>query len=117
MKVLRQRLAVRLPWLWSLIITAAGLCCVLGLGGIDYLTPGPLSFVLFYMLVVVLVGWQAGKWHAVFVSGAAATPPRSPIPGSARRPGRGRGRLVPGGPAGCPPQGAACSWLPAAAWA
>src|ERR1039458_4233138 len=72
MKVLRQRLAVRLPWLWSLIITAAGLCCVLGLGGIDYLTPGPLSFVLFYMLVVVLVGWQAGKWHAVFVSGVAA---------------------------------------------
>ena len=72
MKVLRQRLAARLPWLWSLIITAAGLCCVLGLGGIDYLTPGPLSFVLFYMLVVVLVGWQAGKWHAIFVSGVAA---------------------------------------------
>ena len=52
MKVLRQRLAATLPWLWSLIITAAGLCCVLGLGGIDYLTPGPLSFVLFYMLEI-----------------------------------------------------------------
>ena len=30
-----------------------------------------MSFVLFYLLVVVLVGWGAGKWPALMVSGAA----------------------------------------------
>ena len=71
MKVLMRKLAARLPRLSSLTITAAGLCCVLGLGVLDYYTPGPMSFVLFYLFVVVLVGRRAGKWPAVFVSGVA----------------------------------------------
>src|ERR1017187_9694549 len=71
MKVLSRKLTAKLPWLWSLIITAAGLCSVLGLALIDYCTPGPLSFVLFYMMVVVLVGRYAGKWPAVFVAGVS----------------------------------------------
>jgi PAS domain S-box-containing protein len=71
MKVLRRKLAARFPWLRSLIITTIGLGCVLGLGLLDDVTPGPWSFVLFYMLVVVVVGRHAGKWHAVFVSGVA----------------------------------------------
>src|ERR1017187_3355158 len=71
MKVLRRKLTARLPWLRSLIITVASLCCVLGLALIDYSTPGPLSFVLFYMMVVVLVGRYAGKWAAVFVAGVS----------------------------------------------
>src|ERR1035438_3895010 len=71
MKVQSRKLAARLPWLRSLIITASGLCCVFGLGLIDYHTPGPMSFVLFYMVVVVLVGRHAGKWPAMFISGIA----------------------------------------------
>jgi PAS domain S-box-containing protein len=71
MKVLMQNLAARLRRLSPLTITAIASCCVLPLGVIDHVTPGPMSFVLFYMLVVVLVGWGAGKWHALFVSGVA----------------------------------------------
>ena len=71
MKVVRSKLAARAPWLRSLIIVAAALGGVLALGTIDYFTPGPMSFVLFYMLVVILVGRQAGKWPAVFVAGVA----------------------------------------------
>ena len=55
MKVVERKVAARLPWLRSLSITAAALCCVAGLGVLDYSTPGPLSFVLFYLLVVVAV--------------------------------------------------------------
>src|ERR1039458_6636811 len=71
MKVQSRKLAATLPWLRSLIINASGLCCVFGLGLIDYHTPGPMSFVLFYMVVVVLVGRHAGKWPAMFISGIA----------------------------------------------
>ena len=68
MKVLIRKLAARLQRLSPLAISAIGLCCVLGVGVIDSFTPGPMSFVLFYMLVVLFVAWGAGKWHAMFFS-------------------------------------------------
>ena len=71
MKVLMQKLAARLQRLSPLTITVTGLCCALALGIPDRYTPGRMSFVLFHLLVVVFVGWGAGKWHALVVSGAA----------------------------------------------
>jgi PAS domain S-box-containing protein len=71
MKVLIRKLAARLQRLSPLTITAIGLCCALALGTPDCFTPGPMSFVLFHVLVVVFVGWGAGKWNAVVVSGVA----------------------------------------------
>ena len=66
-----QKLAARLQRLSPLTITVTGLCCALALGIPDRYTPGRMSFVLFHLLVVVFVGWGAGKWHALVVSGAA----------------------------------------------
>ena len=71
MKVLMRTLAARLQRLSPSAITAIGLCSALALGLPDSVTPGPMSFVLFHLLVVVFVGWGAGKWHAVAVSGVA----------------------------------------------
>lgn len=72
MNALIQKLEGRFRRLPPFTITAIGLCWVLALGVIDYLTPGAMSFVLFYMLAVVFTGWGAGKWHAWFVSLVAA---------------------------------------------
>ena len=68
MKVLIRKLAARLGWLTPLAITAIGLCCVLELGVVDRINPGPMDFVLFYLPIAVFVGWGAGKWHAVVFS-------------------------------------------------
>src|SRR3974377_1819183 len=68
MKVLLKEAAARLERLAPLAITAIGFCCVLGLGIIDYYTPGPMSFVVFYMLVVVLGGYRAGNGPGLFIS-------------------------------------------------
>jgi len=72
MKALIQELEGRLRRLPPFTIAAIGLCWVLAIGVIDYLTPGAMSFVLFYLLAVVFTGWGAGKWHAWFVSLVAA---------------------------------------------
>ena len=72
MKVLIRALAARLQRLSPRTVTALGICLVIALGLIDYYTPGSLTFVLYYMLVAVLVGWRAGKWHAVFIAGVSA---------------------------------------------
>src|ERR1035441_125847 len=71
MKVLMRTLAARLQRLSPSAITAIGLCSALALGIPDSFTPGPVSFVIFHVLVVVFVGWGAGKWNAVVVSGVA----------------------------------------------
>jgi PAS domain S-box-containing protein len=71
MKVLLNRLEAGLRPLSSLTVTAIALCWVLAMGVADYYTPGSMSFVLFYMLAVVLAGWGAGKWQACLISCAA----------------------------------------------
>lgn len=71
MKVLIAKLAARLQRLSPLPIATIGVFSVMALGILDCYTPDPLSFVLFYMLVVVFVGWGAGKWEAVVVAGVA----------------------------------------------
>ncbi len=71
MKDLIRSLEARLRRLPPLAFTAIGLCFVLALGAIDYCFPGPVSFVLFYLLAVVLVGWGAGKRPALLLSAVA----------------------------------------------
>jgi PAS domain S-box-containing protein len=71
MKVLIQRLEAGLGRLSPLTITAIALCATLAISVIDYFTPGPASFVLAYMLVVVFAAWGAGKWAGLLVSGVA----------------------------------------------
>ena len=71
MKVLIRKLVARLQRLPPLTITAIALGWVLAVGAADYTFPGPVSFVLFYLLAVVFAGWGAGKRPAWLVSGAA----------------------------------------------
>ena len=71
MKVLLKSLEAGLRPLSSLTITTIALCWVLALGVADYYTPGPMSFVLSYMLAVVFAGWGAGKWQAWLTSSVA----------------------------------------------
>ena len=71
MKALLKGMDAGLQRLSPLTITAIALGWVLVLGVADYLTPEPMSFVLFYLLSVILAGWYAGKWHAWFVALAA----------------------------------------------
>ena len=71
MKVLIRTLAARLLQLSPPTITAIALCAVLAISAIDYFSPAPMSFVLFYMLVAVFAAWGAGKWHGLLVSGVA----------------------------------------------
>ena len=71
MKAMIRELAAKLQRLSPFTITVLGLCGVLALGLPDCFTPGPMSFVLFHMIIVLLVGWGAGKWQAVAVSGVA----------------------------------------------
>ena len=52
----RQRLS-------PLAITMIGLCCMLGLGVADYFTPGPWSFVMFYMLLEVGIKSLLFLWY------------------------------------------------------
>jgi PAS domain S-box-containing protein len=55
-----------------LTITIIGLCCALALGIPDRYLLSPMSFISFHLAVVVFVGWGAGKWHALLVSGVSA---------------------------------------------
>jgi PAS domain S-box-containing protein len=71
MKAMIRELATKLQRLSPFTITVIGVCSVLALGISNRFTPAPMSFVLFHMLVVVFVGWGAGKWPAVAVSGVA----------------------------------------------
>jgi hypothetical protein len=71
MKVLMQNLAARLQRQSPLTITITGLCCALALGIPDRYIQRPMSFMLFDLAVVVFVGWGAGKWPALVVSGVA----------------------------------------------
>ena len=52
-------------------ITITGLCGVLALGIPARFIHSPMSFILFQLAVVVFVGWGAGKWNALVVSGVA----------------------------------------------
>ena len=71
MKALIRELAARLQRLSPFTITVIGVCAALALGIPDSFTPGSMSFVLFAALVVVFVGWGAGKWPSVVVSAVA----------------------------------------------
>jgi len=71
MKVLMRKLAARLQRLSPLTITVTGLCGVLALGIPARFIHSPMSFMLFQLAVVVFVGWGAGKWNALVVSGVA----------------------------------------------
>jgi PAS domain S-box-containing protein len=71
MKVLMRRLAARLQRLSPLTITVTGLCGVLALGIPARFIHSPMSFMLLQLAVVVFVGWGAGKWNALVVSGVA----------------------------------------------
>ena len=57
MKALMRKSASGLRQLSPLSVSTLALGCVLALGVVDYFTPGPISFVVFYMLVVVFTGW------------------------------------------------------------
>jgi diguanylate cyclase (GGDEF)-like protein len=56
-----------LPWrkiIWQVL----SLCLVVSLGLLDYLTGRELAFFQFYLIPVVLSGWFAGRWAAIFVA-------------------------------------------------
>jgi PAS domain S-box-containing protein len=71
MKVLMRKLAAWLQRQSPLTITVTGLCCALALGIPDRYIQSPMSFILFHLAIVVFVGWGAGKWHALVVSGVS----------------------------------------------
>src|ERR1035437_850472 len=72
MKAMIRELTARLQRLSPFTITVIGVCAALALGILDFFTPGRMSFVLFDALVVLFVGWGAGKWQSVMVSAVAA---------------------------------------------
>ncbi len=71
MKAMIRELTARLQRLSPFTVTVIGVWVALALGILDFFTPGPMSFVLFDALAVVFVGWGAGKWQSVLVSGVA----------------------------------------------
>ncbi|MEI8042868.1 MAG: PAS domain S-box protein [Verrucomicrobiota bacterium] len=70
MKVLISMLEARLRRTPPLTITAVGLCCVLAIGVVSHHAPRALSLHPAYLAVVFLVGWGAGIWPAMLISGA-----------------------------------------------
>ena len=70
MKVLISMLEARLRRTPPLTITAIALCCVLAIGVVSHHAPRALSLHPAYLAVVFVVGWGAGIWSAMLVSGA-----------------------------------------------
>lgn len=72
MKVLISLLEARLRRTPPLTIIAMALCCVMTLGVVSHHGPRGLSLHPAYLAIVFLVGWGAGIWPSVLVSGAIA---------------------------------------------